>query len=651
MLRPLPAISPCPTPPAGHKVSPRRLMTSTGPIYPKSCPDHRLPLHLIAHSAALTPYLRWIRANAVDYTVLERLGEGATKEVFLARDETLQRDVALCIFKKHMADGYLERVKREARVLAGLNHPHIVDVYDFQEDSDGCYMITERVAGGNLKARFAPHHREGLELDDGLRIGAEVAQALDYTHGKGVFHRDVKPSNVLLTPEGLAKLSDFGMAKPLGEESITETGAIMGTVQYMSPEQANGLPATGPSDMYSFGVLLYEMVTGRRPFHGEDVSVLVHHLESTPPPPSDFYPACPDELERLILRLLAKESSDRPTAGEAADTLNSLRADLDGTSAGLGRRLIEPTWVKDEDEPAPEPAPTTNGDQSSVESLSMAAVNRQLASDALQYPTTIVPAFFAALALIAALALPGSGFAIGVFVASSATAAASFLWRYLSRRNEEYSRWRRQVIELQDRQRRERERRELDQLRETLRRGFSSIRSTAGQVALRHLVAEHELLKALISRRGGADHVFGAQIPALAEETYRQGLYVLESVLELLLAIDSSNKRALEAEVAKLEKEITSLRAEGSQSERIRRETSLSSCNDRLELMARQELKVEDFLLRADLSHAALQKTRIELAALKADGSNVGVIAVSETLQRTIDQAKEVQEELRRLGY
>ena len=426
----------------------------------------------------------------------------------------------------------------------------------------------------------------------------------------------------------------------------------MGTVQYMSPEQANGLPATGPSDMYSFGVLLYEMVTGRRPFHGEDVSVLVHHLESTPPPPSDFYPACPDELERLILRLLAKESSDRPTAGEAADTLNSLRADLDGTSAGLGRRLIEPTWVKDEDEPAPEPAPTTNGDQSSVESLSMAAVNRQLASDALQYPTTIVPAFFAALALIAALALPGSGFAIGVFVASSATAAASFLWRYLSRRNEEYSRWRRQVIELQDRQRRERERRELDQLRETLRRGFSSIRSTAGQVALRHLVAEHELLKALISRRGGADHVFGAQIPALAEETYRQGLYVLESVLELLLAIDSSNKRALEAEVAKLEKEITSLRAEGSQSERIRiRETSLSSCNDRLELMARQELKVEDFLLRADLSHAALQKTRIELAALKADGSNVGVIAVSETLQRTIDQAKEVQEELRRLGY
>ena len=621
-------------------------MTSTGPIYPKSCPDHRLPLHLIAHSAALTPYLRWIRANAVDYTVLERLGEGATKEVFLARDETLQRDVALCIFKKHMADGYLERVKREARVLAGLNHPHIVDVYDFQEDSDGCYMITERVAGGNLKARFAPHHREGLELDDGLRIGAEVAQALDYTHGKGVFHRDVKPSNVLLTPEGLAKLSDFGMAKPLGEESITETGAIMGTVQYMSPEQANGLPATGPSDMYSFGVLLYEMVTGRRPFHGEDVSVLVHHLESTPPPPSDFYPACPDELERLILRLLAKESSDRPTAGEAADTLNSLRADLDGTSAGLGRRLIEPTWVKDEDEPAPEPAPTTNGDQSSVESLSMAAVNRQLASDALQYPTTIVPAFFAALALIAALALPGSGFAIGVFVASSATAAASFLWRYLSRRNEEYSRWRRQVIELQDRQRRE-----LDQLRETLRRGFSSIRSTAGQVALRHLVAEHELLKALISRRGGADHVFGAQIPALAEETYRQGLYVLESVLELLLAIDSSNKRALEAEVAKLEKEITSLRAEGSQSERIRRETSLSSCNDRLELMARQELKVEDFLLRADLSHAALQKTRIELAALKADGSNVGVIAVSETLQRTIDQAKEVQEELRRLGY
>ncbi len=262
------------------------------------------------------------------YTLIHRLGEGATKEVFLARDETLHRDVALCVFKPHvLSGGYLGRVRREARTLAGLSHPHIVGLYDIRED-DGCYLITEYVAGGNLKSKITLDWKDQTDLDTALRIAAEVADALTETHAKGIFHRDIKPNNVLLTQDGTAKLGDFGLAKPLGDESISEEGLIVGTVPYMSPEQAKGLPPDSPSDMYSFGITLFEMVTGRRPFHGEDASVLVHHLNSTPPLPTRYVLSCPLRLEALILQLLGKEPELRPTAIETADELRRIRTEL-----------------------------------------------------------------------------------------------------------------------------------------------------------------------------------------------------------------------------------------------------------------------------------------------------------------------------------
>lgn len=259
------------------------------------------------------------------YTLIRRLGEGATKEVFLARDEVLRRDVALCVFKPHVLSGrYLERVRREARTLAGLSHPHIVGLYDSRED-DGYYLVTEYIAGGNLKSKIASDWKDGGDLDEVLRIAVEVADALAETHAKGIFHRDVKPSNVLLTKEGTAKLGDFGFAKSFGDDSISEERRIVGTIAYMSPEQTKGLPPDSPSDMYSFGVMLFEMVTGRRPFHGEDVSVFVHHQNSTPPPPTRYIPSCPPRLEALILRLLDKKPEARPTAIEAAAELRRIR--------------------------------------------------------------------------------------------------------------------------------------------------------------------------------------------------------------------------------------------------------------------------------------------------------------------------------------
>ena len=275
------------------------------------------------------------------YTLIRPLGEGATKEVFLARDETLQRDVALCVFKPHVTStGFLARIRREARTLAGLSHSNIVQLYDLAED-DGCYLVTEYISGGSLKSKISTDWKEHANLDEALRIATEVADALAETHSKGIFHRDVKPNNVMLTSDGTAKLGDFGLAKPHGDETNSEEGLIVGTIPYMSPEQAKGLPADSPGDMYSFGVMLYEMVAGRRPFHGEDASVLVHHLNSTPPPPTRYVPNCPPRLEALILSLLDKWPESRPTASETAAQLRQIRSQqANGPSDIKGR---EPT--------------------------------------------------------------------------------------------------------------------------------------------------------------------------------------------------------------------------------------------------------------------------------------------------------------------
>lgn len=608
------------------------------------------------------------------YTIVEKLGEGSSKEVFLAKDETLHREVALCVFKKHTVSGdYIDRVRREARVLAGLNHPNIVGVFDFRED-DGWYLITENVGGGSLKSKLASHHQKGLELSEALRIGAEVADALGYAHAMGVFHRDVKPSNVMLTSEGTAKLGDFGLARPFGDESLTESDLIVGTVPYMSPEQAKGLPPDSPSDMYSFGVLLYEMVTGRRPFHGEDVSVLVHHLNSTPPPPTRYVPTCPPRLEALILKLLDKQPEARPRANDVAQELRSIQAEVSageksvmllgapdstpgpasGGSSNYERREAAPM-----DDSAYSDSQIGASSQSadskplSVESLSVESIKKGLLSDALQHPATIIPAFLFVLWLLYLLIF--SDFvlwSIIVLIVPGMAAVGSFSWRYFVRYNEEYARRTLEIMEIQDLERQAAQQLELVRMRETLRNGFSSIASNDGLKALDQLVNEYERLQARIQRMPGSDQMFVAQIPALAEETYRQGLRLLQSVLELILAIHLSDKKGLEADISRLHKEIETLGSDESQSSRVEiRKSALASHMERLELLNQQELRAEEFLYRSNLSEAALQRTRIELAALTAGSSETGVNAVGETLRNTIEQAKEVQEELRRLGY
>lgn len=293
---------------------------------------------------------------------------------------------------------------------------------------------------------------------------------------------------------------------------------------------------------------------------------------------------------------------------------------------------------------------------STVESLSEGAIRKGLRSDAIQNPLTILPLTLSILSVIYlvlyAPVLGGALVAVVLFGLAGVVAGGSFLWRYAFRYNDEYAKKAQEVIALLERGKSEREQAEMKQLIETLKRGFSDNNSDEGLRALDQLIYEYKQLKPVLSHRKETDSLSIAHIPALTEEIYRQGLNVLKNALDLTIAIRSPNKEMLAADVSQLEKEIESLREAGAQAARIKiKEATLVSNKDRLRMVKRQELRIDELLHEADRCEASLHRTRIELAALKADSAEASVNAVTETLRRTINHAKEVQEELKKLGF
>lgn len=261
------------------------------------------------------------------YRVRARLGRGATKEVYLAYDERLDREVALAIVVGALgSEAVRARVVREAQVTGRLgDHPNIITVYDTGEHEGIPYLVLRAMSGGSLAELL---EREPPSIADALRLGGEIASALAHAHAHDVVHRDVKPDNVWLAADGTAALGDFGIAHQLGHERLTAEGVVVGTVRYLSPEQIRGEDVGPATDVYALGVTLYELVTGRPPFTGADAtSVLTQHLTAAPVPPSQHAPAVPPALERLILRLLAKQAAQRPaSAAEVVQALARMRA-------------------------------------------------------------------------------------------------------------------------------------------------------------------------------------------------------------------------------------------------------------------------------------------------------------------------------------
>jgi serine/threonine-protein kinase len=250
------------------------------------------------------------------YRVLKRLGAGGMAEVWCAEDEVLGRRVALKLLGSRFAEDpeFRERFRREAQAAAGLTHPNIVGIFDRSEWDGTPYIAMELVDGQTLKD--VVRQRGPLPPHIAVGLTEQILGALGYAHRRGIVHRDVKPQNVILDPEGQAKVADFGIARA-GHSEMTQTGAMIGTVQYLSPEQANGLPVDRRSDLYSAGVVLYELLTGRVPFDGEaPVSIALKHVNELPVPPSQLRPGIPPAIEAVVLKALEKDPNRRFQSAE-----------------------------------------------------------------------------------------------------------------------------------------------------------------------------------------------------------------------------------------------------------------------------------------------------------------------------------------------
>ncbi len=276
------------------------------------------------------------------YSVTKFLGEGGKKKVYLARDSVLDRGVAFALIKTEGLDETARtRVAREAQAMGRLgSHPHIVTVFDLGEEGDQPFMVTELMEGGDVEGLIeqAPDH---VPLEKAIEIAKEICEGLEFAHAKQLVHRDLKPGNIWLTEDGVAKIGDFGLALAQDRSRLTAEGLMVGTVAYMPPEQALGGEVSRRSDLYSLGAMLYELVTGRPPFVGdESVAIISQHINTPPVAPTWHNADCPRSLEALIMRLLAKDPSERPET--AADVLRALEAiDVDAVGEETESRAEE----------------------------------------------------------------------------------------------------------------------------------------------------------------------------------------------------------------------------------------------------------------------------------------------------------------------
>jgi serine/threonine protein kinase len=277
------------------------------------------------------------------YRLIKRIAIGGMGEVWEAKDEVILRSVAIKILKpEYTGDpGFLERFRTEARHAAKVNHEGIADVYDYGEDSGNAFLVMELVPGESLATIL--EKEKSLAPNRVLDIVAQTARALYEAHSAGLVHRDIKPGNLLITPTGEVKITDFGIARVADQVSLTATGQVMGTVQYLAPEQATGKPATPATDVYSLGVVAYEAISGKRPFSGETQMAIALAQINEPPPPLDE--SIDEAIRKLILDCLQKRPAER--IGSALELAQRAEELLGKPAKGRANTRVIPVLPED----------------------------------------------------------------------------------------------------------------------------------------------------------------------------------------------------------------------------------------------------------------------------------------------------------------